>query len=68
MEAPLELDDKLVKDAMEVTGIEQRTALIHYALRDLLAREAALHLSNLGGSMPDIEDVPRRRPPVTRAS
>ena len=39
MRTTLNLDDDLIRDAREMTGIQEKTALIHKALRDLLARE-----------------------------
>lgn len=46
------IDDDLLRRAREYTGIEEKTALIHRALRDLIVREAARRLAALGGSMP----------------
>lgn len=62
MRTTITLDDELLKDAQELTGIVDKSALIRAALKDLVAREAARRLARLGGTMPDIEDVPRRRP------
>jgi Arc/MetJ family transcription regulator len=58
----LALDDELVERAQEFTGISEKTALVREALRALIEREAALRLAALGGTMPDLEDIPRRRP------
>ena len=55
------IDDDLLRRAREYTGIEEKTALIHRALRDLIAREAARRLAALGGSMPRYRPGPRRR-------
>lgn len=62
MRTTITLDDELLEDAQELTGIMDKTALIRTALKDLVAREAARRLARLGGTMPDIEDIPRRRP------
>ena len=62
MRTTVTLDDELLEDAQELTGIMDKSALIRTALKDLVAREAARRLARLGGTMPDIEDVPRRRP------
>ena len=64
MRTTLNLDDELMAEAAELTGIEEKTALVRAALRSLIEREAAHRLILLGGTMPDIEDVPRRRSPV----
>jgi len=56
----------LIRDAREMTGIQEKTALIHKALRDLLAREAAKRLIAMGGSQPDFMAGRRRRSKKTR--
>ena len=58
----LNLDDDLVRRARELTGIQEKTALIHAALRELISRGAARRLAALGGTMPDFESVRRRLP------
>ena len=58
------LDDELLKDASELTGITDPSALLHAGLTHLVQREAARRLAKLGGSMPNLQSVPRRRPPL----
>lgn len=58
----LNIDDELLRRAREYTGIEEKTALIHTALRELIAREAARRLAALGGTMPRYRAGRRRRP------
>jgi len=58
----MNLDDTLVERARELTGIEEKTALVHEGLRALIAREAARRLAALGGSAPDLDLPARRRP------
>jgi Arc/MetJ family transcription regulator len=60
MRTTLNLDEELVRQAQEYTGIREKTALIHEALRQLIAREAGRRLVALGGTMPDFR-LPRRR-------
>ena len=62
MRTTLDLDEELINEARELTGIQEKTALIHAGLKSLLAREAARRLAALGGSQPGIRPVPRRRP------
>jgi Arc/MetJ family transcription regulator len=57
----LNLDEELLRRAREYAGIQEKTALIHAALRELVARESAKRLAALGGSMPQFEPG-RRRP------
>lgn len=62
MRTTINLDDELLAEARELTGIKGRTALIHEGLRALVQREAARRLAKLGGTQPSLQDVPRRRP------
>jgi hypothetical protein len=61
MRTTLNIDDTLVEKASELSGIEERTALLHEGLRALIAREAARRLARLAGSEPKLKDIPRRR-------
>ena len=62
MRTTINLDDEQVKRASELTGIEERAALVREALKALIQRESARRLVLLGGSQPQLEDIPRRRP------
>ena len=61
MRTTITLDDELVRTAQEYTGIAEKTALIREALKSLIARESSRRLAALGGTMPELEDIPRRR-------
>jgi Arc/MetJ family transcription regulator len=61
MRTTLNLDDALLEKAGRLTGIEERTALLHEGLRALIARESARRLAKLGGTEPKLADIPRRR-------
>ncbi len=61
MRTTLNLDDDLVAKASELTGIEEKPALIREALKALIAREAGRRLALLGGSDPKATAAPRRR-------
>jgi Arc/MetJ family transcription regulator len=61
MRTTVNLDDALLAEARRLTGIEERTTLLHEALRALIAREASRRLARLGGSEPDLKPIPRRR-------
>jgi Arc/MetJ family transcription regulator len=61
MRTTLNLDDALISKAMSLTGISERTALLHEGLRALIARESARRLAKLGASEPGLAEVPRRR-------
>jgi Arc/MetJ family transcription regulator len=45
----INLDDELLEEARRLTGIADRTALIHAGLRALVERESARRLARLGG-------------------
>ena len=61
MRTTINLDDALLEKARMLTGLEERTALVHEALRALIARESARRLARLGGTEPQAKTVPRRR-------
>jgi Arc/MetJ family transcription regulator len=62
MRSTLVVDDELVERARELTGIDEKTALVREGLRALVAMETARRLAALGGTEPELEDIPRRRP------
>ena len=62
MRTTVTIDDELIADAKELTGIQETPALIKAALTLMVQREAARALSRLGGTMPDLKKIPRRRP------
>jgi len=61
MRTTVNLDTDLLAEAARLTGLTERTALLHAGLRALIERESARRLARLGGSQPDLEPVPRRR-------
>ena len=61
MRTTITLDDEMVTKAQFYTGIKEKSALIREALKALIEREAARRLARLGGSMPDLKPIPRRR-------
>ncbi len=62
MRTTINLDDDLLAEAASLTGINEKAELIREALRTLIRREAAQRLIRLGGSEPNLKDIPRRRP------
>ena len=61
MRTTLILDDDLVAKARDVTGMQEKTALVHEGLRALIARESARRLAALGASEPRLRTIARRR-------
>jgi len=66
MRTTLNIDDALLEKAAELTGIEEKTAIVRAGLEALIAREAAKRLAALGGTQPDLRPIPRRRPTSRR--
>ena len=62
MRTTVNIDEDLLAQARRVTGVNERTALIHAGLEALIARESARRLARLGGSEPRLRRPPRRRP------
>ena len=61
MRTTLIIDEKLVARARELTGIQEKTALVREGLAALIARESAKRLAELGGTQPKLTNTPRRR-------
>jgi Arc/MetJ family transcription regulator len=61
MRTTITIDDDLLALAQEDTGITDKSALVREGLKALTRRAAAERLIALGGTMPDLEEIPRRR-------
>ncbi len=62
MRTTVTLDDELLAAAKEYAGVDETSALIRLALTAYVQREAGRRLAALGGTMPFIQNVRRRRP------
>ena len=62
MRATVVLDDALLETAERLTGVTEPSALVREGLIALIERESARRLVELGGSEPQLEPIPRRRP------
>lgn len=60
MRITINLDEQLIEEAQRITGITDRTALIHAGLEALIARPSS-RLARLGGSDPEAAAPQRRR-------
>jgi len=60
MRTTINIDEELLEEASNATGVKERTKLLHDGLRALIARENARAIIALGGSDPDAW-VPERR-------
>ncbi len=61
MRTTLNIDDDLYAQAVELTGVHEKTALVREGLLALVERESAKRLALLGGSEPELVSVPRRQ-------
>ncbi|MDA0745612.1 MAG: type II toxin-antitoxin system VapB family antitoxin [bacterium] len=62
MKTTLNIDDDLLKQASELTGINEKTALVRLGLKALITRESSKRLARMGGTEKEIRPIPRRRP------
>lgn len=65
MRTTINIDDTLLEDAQRLTGVKERTALVHAGLKALIERESARRLARLGGTEPQLKPIPRRRSKAT---
>lgn len=61
MRTTVNIDDELLKQARQLTGITEKTRLLHDGLRALVHLAASRRLAALGGSDPKASAGPRRR-------
>jgi hypothetical protein len=57
----LNIEDTLIENAAELTGIKEKTALVKLGLEALIARESSKRLAKLGGTEKGLKIIPRRR-------
>ncbi|HEY5666565.1 MAG TPA: type II toxin-antitoxin system VapB family antitoxin [Gammaproteobacteria bacterium] len=62
MRTTLIIDDELMARAQALSGLKEKTAVVHAGLEALIARESARRLAALGASEPGVTTPPRRRP------
>lgn len=61
MRTTLDIDDELLQQARNLSGVQEKTALVREGLKALIERESARRLALLGGSEPQLSTIPRRR-------
>jgi Arc/MetJ family transcription regulator len=61
MRTTLNIDDDLLEQASQLSGLREKTAVVREGLRALIERESARRLAKLGGTEPQVESIPRRR-------
>ena len=68
MRTTMILNEALLDEARRLTGLTEKTALVHAGLEALIAREVARRLADLGGTDPGMSAGRRRRPVSRRRS
>jgi Arc/MetJ family transcription regulator len=68
MRTTVTIDDELYQRALEVAdpGLD-KADLIREAVKVFVRVQAGKRLAALGGTTPEVQDIPRRQPPVTVA-
>jgi Arc/MetJ family transcription regulator len=61
MRTTLNIDDALLRKAAKLSGVGEKTALVHLGLEALIARESARRLAALGGTEKGLLPIRRRR-------
>jgi putative antitoxin of VapBC-like toxin-antitoxin system len=61
MRTTLNIENKLLDKASELTGIKEKTSLVRLGLEALIARESGKRLAELGGTEKKLQIIPRRR-------
>jgi Arc/MetJ family transcription regulator len=61
MRTTLNIDDQLYEEAVRLTGVKEKTALLRESLKALIQRDSAKRLSQLGRTEPQLDDIPRHR-------
>jgi Arc/MetJ family transcription regulator len=61
MRTTLNIDDEALKMAAKLTGVKEKTSLVHMGLEALISLESAKRLADLGGTEKRLRSTPRRR-------
>lgn len=61
MRTTLIIKDEILSKAAALTGIKEKTALVHLGLETLIAKASAARLARLGGTERKLSNIPRRR-------
>ncbi|MBN2561685.1 MAG: type II toxin-antitoxin system VapB family antitoxin [Phycisphaerae bacterium] len=61
MRTTLNINDRVLHRAAEITGVKEKTSLVHMGLEALIALESAKRLADLGGTEKQLRRIRRRR-------
>ena len=62
MRTTLNIEDKILEKASQLTGIKEKTSLVRLGLEALIAIESSKRLAKLGGTENSLRPIPRRKP------
>jgi len=62
MRTTLNIDDRILRKATEITGVKEKTSLVRMGLEALVSFESAKRLASLGATEKRLRFIPRRRP------
>ena len=60
MRTTLNIKDELLKKAIRLTGIKEKTSLVNKCLEALIALESSKRLAKLGGTEKDLKKIKRK--------
>jgi Arc/MetJ family transcription regulator len=66
MRTTLIIDDELLAEAQRLSGLREKTAVLHAGLQALISRENARRLAALGGTERSLKPIARRRTRTSR--
>jgi Arc/MetJ family transcription regulator len=61
MRTTLNIDDRILRKATEITGVKEKTSLVRLGLEALVSLESAKRLASLGGTEKRLRFIPRRQ-------
>ena len=61
MRTTLNIEDELLKQAAQLTGVKEKTYLVKLGLLALISVESGKRLAQLGATEKRLRDIPRRR-------
>ncbi len=64
MRTTVNIDDRLLAEAQQITGVAEKATLLREGLKALIERESARRLARLGATEAQLNAVSRRQPDV----
>ncbi len=61
MRTTINIDDRILAEAARLSGIREKTSLVHRGLEALIAQESSRRLGRLGGTEKSLRVIPRRK-------